>query len=721
MIRNITSIFRRDVMTIIKNKAALVILVGVCIMPCLYTLVNVKAIWNPYSSAKLSNISIAVVNRDRGTIFQNRYINIGNEVVSNLKRNHDIGWKFVDPKEAYQGMMYGKYYAEIEIPEDFSSDLSSIITNTPRRARILYKTNTKNSPMGTKITESAVNSLVSSIKSNFIYSVNKAVFSSLNIIGGKADKGKFQIIDMKDSLIALGNNMDLVTAVLGSINDSSSSIALILTQLKPVIYASENVNITNPLTDDNEELIRSIKLSLNSSFDNIQVNLNNAKANIYGLQTLADNLDSLTQGADSSNIKSVADKMNYQIDMLNNEIDNVIDFSQAVNGFAHSSKISNFLNSLSDIKDWLSSEKNNINNLQKNLNNTDQISSDLKNSIVNNTWKARLKLINAIDKYNNEVRRELNSIADNLIVSSNNSADILETARNMNSQGIKSIDTLINGSRLVADSSGKLENKLLQFKNPIINLSNELKLINNNDIVKIITVLQNNPELMGNFMANPFNIKEENIYTIPNFGSAFAPTYMTISIWVGCTMLAAMLKTTAAKFIGSERLSLREEYLGKMLIFIAISIIQSLIIVFTSRFILHVYTKSFFLMIMFGLFSSLAFSTIVYGMVSIFGNLGKALAVLLVVIQMAGSGATYPVQLNPLILRIFQPMFPFTYSLSGFRESIGGPLISTVVMDFSMLILMSVIAVLVGLFLKRPLNGIMSRLHSKFTESGIGV
>lgn len=721
MIKNIISIFKRDIKTIIKNKAALATVLGLCIMPCLYTLVNVRAIWNPYSSAKLSNISIAVVNRDQGALFQDRNINMGDEIVNNLKKNHNIGWKFVDSKEADQGMMDGKYYAEIEIPEDFSYDLSSIITDNPRKAQIFYKSNTKTSPMGSKITEGAVNSLVSSIKSNFVYSVNKAIFSSLNIIGKKAEKNKFQIIDLKNSIIALGDNMDLVTAVLGGINDNASDIALILTQLKPIISTAGNINITNQVPVGNKELIKSIKSSLNNSFDNIQVNFNNAKADIYRLQTLADNLNSSIEDVNFSNINSTADKMNYQIDMLNGEVDSIIDFLQTVNGFAHNSRISNLLNSLNDVKSLLNIERNNINNLQQSLNNTNQINSSLNNSIVHNTWNVSLKLIDSVNQYNNEVKGELDAIADDLIASSNNSADILKTAEFMNKRGIKSINTLIDGSRLIADSSGKLENQLLQFKKPIINASNKLKLTNNKDIVKIITILQNDPEIMGNFMANPFNIKEENIYTIPNFGSAFAPTYMTISIWVGCTMLAAMLKTTAAKFEGSENLSLKEEYFGKMLLFVSISIIQSLIIVFTTKFILHVYTENFFLMIIFGLISSLAFSTIVYSMVSIFGNLGKAIAVLLVVVQLAGSGATYPIQLNPLIFRIFQPFFPFTYSLSGFRESIGGPLISTVVIDFSILVLMSVIAVLVGLFLKKPLYGIMNRFHSKFIESGIGI
>ncbi|WP_294182420.1 YhgE/Pip family protein [uncultured Clostridium sp.] len=721
MIKNIVKIFKRDVRTVIRNKAARTIIIGLCIMPCLYTLVNVKAIWNPYTSARLNYISIAVVNKDRSAAVENKNINVGNEIVDNLKKNHNIGWKFVNSKEADQGMRDGKYYAEIEIPENFSSDLSSIITDNPKRAQILYKADTKTSPIGTMITESAAKSLVNSIKSNFTYAVNKAIFSSLNVIGEKADRNKSQIINLKDLIIALGDNMDFVTTALGSVNDDANDIAQIFEQLKPVISASGNNDMAYQIPYNSGELVESIKLSLNNSFNNVQINLDNAKADIYRIQMLVSDLNLVNENSNSSNVNSTVDKINYQIYVLDMEVNASINFLQSVNNFAHNRGISTLLNSLNEVKNLLNAEKNNVNSLQKNLNDTNQISSGIKDSIIKNTSDVSLKLIDSINQYNGGVRGQLNSVADDLISSSNSSADILKTAEGIDKQGTKSIDTLVDGSRLIADSSGDLENKLLQFKNPILNVSNKLKLTDNSDIVKIITILQNNPELMGNFMANPFNIKEENIYTVPNFGSAFAPTYMTISVWVGCTMLAAMLKTTVAEFEGSENLSLREKYFGKMLFFVSISIIQSLIIVFTTKFILHVYTENFFLMIMVGLFSSIAFSTMVYSMVSIFENIGKAMAVLLIVVQLTGSGALYPIQLNPLLFRIFQPLFPFTYSLSGFRESIGGPFAGTVVLDFSILSLMTVINVLLGFFLKKPLYGITSKLHSKFMESGIGV
>ena len=297
MIKNIVKIFKRDVRTVIRNKAARTIIIGLCIMPCLYTLVNVKAIWNPYTSARLNYISIAVVNKDRSAAVENKNINVGNEIVDNLKKNHNIGWKFVNSKEADQGMRDGKYYAEIEIPENFSSDLSSIITDNPKRAQILYKADTKTSPIGTMITESAAKSLVNSIKSNFTYAVNKAIFSSLNVIGEKADRNKSQIINLKDLIIALGDNMDFVTTALGSVNDDANDIAQIFEQLKPVISASGNNDMAYQIPYNSGELVESIKLSLNNSFNNVQINLDNAKADIYRIQMLVSDLNLVNENS----------------------------------------------------------------------------------------------------------------------------------------------------------------------------------------------------------------------------------------------------------------------------------------------------------------------------------------------------------------------------------------------------------------------------------------
>ncbi|MEY8764765.1 MULTISPECIES: YhgE/Pip domain-containing protein [Clostridium] len=697
MIKNIVNIYKRDIKTMLGSRAVFLTILGMCVLPCLYTLINVEAIWDPYSSVKTSDILIAVVNNDKGTRFQGKNLNLGNNVVDNLRKNHSIGWRFVNSGEADRGLLDGKYYAVIEIPEDFSLNITSIAGDSPRKAQVFYKANTKRSPMAIKITDNAASSLVDSIKYNFIYSVNKTIFSYLNIIGRKAEKNKYNIITLKDSIIFLGDNMDFITAVLGGINDSSNNLLMLLVQLKPVVSALYNTSTIDENNTANADFIRSIQSSFNNSIEDIQMELNNAEANAYRLEALAGN---------SSNIDFAADKIDYRISALNSEVDSVMNFLKAVNNFNYNTKIARMLDSLKDIK-------NSLDNLKQQLNNKN-------GSVVNSVSDVRRKLTDLSREYLDEVKGPLNSTADDLVNSLNDSADILNAAKDISSHGVKSLDILIDGSRLLADSSKKLENNMNEFKGVILDISSRLKLVSNNDIVKIITVFQNNPGLMGNFISNPFNIVEENIYRVPNFGSAFAPTYMTLSIWIGCTMLVAVLKTTAVRFKGTGYITLREGYLGKMLLFVSLSAVQSLIVVFTTKFILHVYTRDFFLMIMIGLISSFTFSTIVYTLVSIFGNLGKAAAVVLVVAQIAGSGATYPVQLVPLAFRIIQPLFPFTYSVSGFREAVGGPLVSTVIIDVSVLFIMASASILAGLFLKRPLYKMTGRLHDKFVESGFG-
>ena len=178
---NILKVFKRDVKAIIKNPIALLIIGGICFIPSLYAWVNIAACWDPYENT--SSVPIAVVNNDKGASFNGKEMNIGNEVIDELKNNHAIGWKFVDTKKADRGLIDGTYYAMIEIPEDFSEDLTSVLSENPTKPEIIYKVNTKANPVAGKITGVAQSTLVNQITSNFITTVNETAFSSLNDLG----------------------------------------------------------------------------------------------------------------------------------------------------------------------------------------------------------------------------------------------------------------------------------------------------------------------------------------------------------------------------------------------------------------------------------------------------------------------------------------------------------------------------------------------------------
>lgn len=720
MVKNIKLIYQRDLKSIFKYKAALLTITALCVLPCLYTLVNVKALWNPYNTQEVSRIPVAVVNNDQGAKLQGKQFNFGDKIVANMKQNHQIGWRFVDSKTAKTKLRAGKYYAEVEIPSNFSADLTSITSNNPTKAQINYTANTKSSPMGDKITETAAKTLVSTVKKQFVYQVNATIFSYLNVAGNKASSKQAEILNLKDLIISLGDSMELATGSLGDISDTSNSLAMAFSELKPVIAASQNVNVAGTIGSSNRELINSIDQSVNRSFNNVGTELRGAQANAKRLATLSKQLSAASAAHNRSQVNNLAGKMVTQINLVRGQLTPLISYLKTVNKSHPTTSVTNLINSLTSVEQLLNTQHQQVTALKRGLNSGSTVNAGAQQRVVNHAYSTMAKLNGSLQQYNNHVHNDLNAIQRQLNSTTNRTAGILSDVKKVRNLNEKSLDTVIRGNQLIGDSTGKLENQLLQYKDVILNASNQLKLTSDNNIADIISVLQNNPKLMGNALAEPFSVKDENIYPVSTFGSAFSPTYMALSIWVGCAMLVAVLHTSVPKYHKFKNLKPREEYIGKMLLFNTLSMIQMVIIILTTVFILHVHVESLFLMLMVGVVTSLTFSVIVYTMASVFGNLGKALAVMMVAVQLAGSGAMYPVQLNPLIFRIMQPIFPFSYSVSGFREAIGGPNVGTVIVDFSVLICMLIGGLLIGLFLKKSLKRVTDRLLGDFVRSGIG-
>ncbi|WP_416175834.1 YhgE/Pip family protein [Clostridium sp.] len=712
-------IFKRDMKSIVKNKMALLIVTGVCILPSLYAWVNIKACWSPYENTK--DIPVAVVNEDKGATFRGKDVNAGKDIVDKLKENDKIGWKFVNSENADMGIIDGTYYAEIKIPEDFSEDLTTIDSDNPKKPEIIYKVDTKNTPVAVKIADVTKINISNEIKTNFIYSVNKTLFTSLNSIGQVADENKDDIIKLKDAIITLSDNMDIITDTLENIDDGSKDLTNILSAVKGGIPSLDTViGDVNDANENNTNSINTIKSSLNNSINNINNNLNNAKIDLYRIESMIDYLNLLSKESGYKNVDYTVSKINYQIDLLDNKINVTRNFLDKINSFKSTSAVENMIDSLDNIQNSLDTEKRNINELQDELDKGIGKNSNLMTSITSTMKDINDDLIDASVQYNNEVIGDLNSIADELVDSTNTAVTMLQSIENLNNSGDSSIDALIEGSNLAGESASKLNKKLLKFKDDINKLANELKLVNNNDIIQIITILQNNPEFMGNFMSNPFNVKVENIYTVGSFGSAMAPLYTTLANWVGSILLVSIFRSDADGFKGDEEFTPRERYLGKLTTFVMLSLIQGFIVAVGDKLLVNVQTVNVFLMIMISLAASATFTTITYTLVSMFGNLGKAISIIFLIAQIAGSGATYPIQLEPLIFRVLQPIFPFTYVVSGFREAIAGPLISTVVLDFVVLIITTVIFIIMGLFLKKRIYHITYKFRKKLKDSGIG-
>lgn len=713
--RNIIKVFKRDIKSIIRNPVALLIVIGVCVLPSLYAWVNIKACWDTYENT--GTIPVAIVNNDKGTSFMGKDMNVGNDVVSELKKNTSIGWKFVDEKQGNLGVIDGTYYAMIEIPEDFSKELTSLLDEKPKKPKITYKVNTKSNPVAVKISDAAEGALVGEITSNFINTVNKEVFASLNGYGIDIEANKDKIITFKNAIITLDENMNVITGMLDTVNSSATNLNDYLNEVKGTLPSISNqISNLEESSKNAQNLVNQSRENFNNSIDSLKLNLNEAKAAIDRIKPLIDSL-----GTNSNNIaiSGTISQISSNIDYVNRMITSEIKFLEGVNKVKPNDQVSNMIVSLNNIQNALNSEKESLNQLQKSISEGNDTNTNLINDVTNNADKIVSQLNNAIEQFDANVQGQLDIISKELVSAANDAAKLLETANGMVDQVDNLLSSATDGSKLTADISSKLKDDLIQFSDIISQLSDKLQLVKDDNLEDIITILQSNPNFMGDFISAPFNLKEEPIYHVPNYGSSMAPIYSVLALWVGALILTSVLKTEPPLFEGSEKITIRQKHFGKMLTFATLAFIQGLVVAVGNKVLLNVYTVNAPLMVAFSIVTAVTFTIIVYTLVAILGNLGKALSIVLMIIQLAGCGGTYPIQVDPKIFRILQPFFPFTYGVGGFREAIAGPLASSVVIDFTVLILFALLFILIGFFFKVPLHKKVRDFENRFKESGV--
>ena len=375
-IHNILKVYKRDWKSIITNPVAIIIIAGLCILPSLYAWVNIKACWNTYENT--GTIPVAVVNNDKEVTFNDKKLNMGNEIIKKLKSNHKIGWTFVNSREADLGLVDGTYYAMIEIPSDFSSSFLSILSNNPKKPQIIYKVDTKANPVAGKITDTAKNTLVQQISSNFIATVNETIFSSLNGVGKEAEDNKDSIIKLKDSIININSNMDTITSSLQMVNSTSSNLSTFLSDINSAMPTIQNsIEVIGKSNSNNKAIITSAQAQLNSSINSIDINLNYAETSNNKIQGLFKNLNSYVQSGNASKINSIIPAINVELDSLNKSIDVTIDYLNECNSIDFNTDISKTITSLKNLQTSLNNIKKQLSDISGKLNNSSETIDDV--------------------------------------------------------------------------------------------------------------------------------------------------------------------------------------------------------------------------------------------------------------------------------------------------------------------------------------------------------
>lgn len=666
-------IFRRDVNRLSHNMVAMIVTIGVCLIPSLYAWFNIAANYDPY--ANTGNIKIAVANADKGT--ENELIgelNVGEEIVQNLKKNDSLGWKFTDEKKAVQGVKSGKYYAAIVIPEDFSSSFVSILSGDMKQPQFEYYLNEKKNAIAPKVTGTGASTIQEQVNEEFIAA---AAGSVSKILGQTAEQMGTQVDTVQESLIA-----KMQTA-----EENLEEYQVVLENLNKTIDGSDDlINGTQETLDALKSAVASGAKSMNNGTDILASVRNSVGALSAGLS------DGLTQGADalsgiSSAVGTDLGKLNEKVQNVNEKIGNTITSMQDL--ISKNEEILTVLreldnqvpgNPLSEIIEKLETENQRHKEILKNL----QTGNNSIGNAVNTSVQGLNQIASVIQDGQKNLQTSRASFEKNVLPSLNQSLDSFAQLSGKVSGVLAGVEP---SAEQLKNVTGDLKQTLSDTKTAMESTKEALDDVQKklNTAITDLGALQSSDiylslkELtkkdtgeVAEFMYSPVQLETKSFYRVENYGSAMAPFYTNLAIWVGGIVLIAIFKMEVNKDEKIKSFTVTQGYFGRWILYITTGLIQALIICLGDIYLLKIQCKNPAAFVFAGLFASFVYVNLIYALSITFKHIGKALSVILVILQIPGSAGTYPIEMTPAFFQFVHPLLPFTYGINAMREAIAG-------------------------------------------------
>ena len=251
--KNVFRIYKRDMTKIFTNWVALIMMIVIIIIPSLYSLINIDASWDPYSNTK--GIKIVVINEDKGTYFKGQDINIGNELVDKLKENDKLGWEFLNDKEsARKDLLLEKYYAMIEIPENFSENATTFVSKNVVKPKLIYTVNEKKNAIAPKMTDSGIKSVKNELDQNINKTVSGVLFKVLNEKGIDIQNNREKIRKIVDNIYELDDNMSELENLLDTGISGTDDLSKVLDKTNDMVAPiSDMLNSTSDFIGNSQE------------------------------------------------------------------------------------------------------------------------------------------------------------------------------------------------------------------------------------------------------------------------------------------------------------------------------------------------------------------------------------------------------------------------------------------------------------------------------------
>ena len=690
--KNIIEIFRKDIKEVFRKANTWIIIVGLIFLPSMYAWPNILSSWDPYGHT--NNIKVAVTSEDEGATVDGKELNLGNSLVEGLKNNKNLDWQFVSNKqEAEDGVRIGDYYASIVVPKNFSQDMTSVSRTEPKRATIEYTVNEKINAISPKITNSGASAIANNISKNFVETANGIIFEKLHEAGIKFEENLPSIEKAKEEIFKLNDNFSTYESTLSELigkveygynilNNVQNTLPEIDRVATNSIMIADKAGITiNNIQGFNERLLPIINNHINV------VEEVSKEANVIAKE--------LQQKPDKTEeIKARQKALDSRLQASTERLQLVKNIFEYFNKLSSERLFNNQLERVTTLLNDITTIKEVNNNIYNKMDHYDEIANTVKEEFVNKTARVNEVSSNMNSKLNVEVAPLISQVLSKAEVNIDKVSGIIAGAQGE----LPAVERKLSETEVkISNAYGKLLSLRAQMpsaKSKIQKLTDEIKKADSGiDKNQLFNLLKVDYKQQAEFFANPVKLQENKLYHIENYGSAMTPFYTVLSIWVGSLLMSSLLTTKVED--EENKYKPYQKYFGRGLLFVIISLFQTLIITLGDMYVLGTQATSPYRFVLYALLISLLFSSIIYTIVCILGNVGKAVCIVLLVLQLGSSGGTFPIQMTSEFFQALYPKVPFTYSIGLLREAVGGVYIPAVERDIKILVIY-LIVVLVG-------------------------
>ena len=668
--KNVFRIIRNDARHITRSAVAMVIIMGLCIVPCLYAWFNIFSNWDPYGESATSRIRVAYYSMDTGTSLLGISLNVGETITDTLKSNNQIGWVFAESKREALGRVYsGDCYAALIVPEDFSKDLISFMTLKFEHPELEYYENGKKNAIAPKITGQAKNSVQNQVNAAFLSTIVSSVAEVVETLDANGVNIPETLKNVSDKLEELSVKLDAAKTTLDSLaNLTGASRNLLYASGTLVGDMSLAIGYTEELADTmqynmlvNGATLRQNIASVADALVETNTNLGGFAEDLNRMLNEDGALDTLTKEAIQSR-KEAAQQL-----QANTEEMARISRERGLNGLAAQLDLAS--QGFADIAQRMENMQ------QEDPANPDSWSAQREElqAVLTDVTGVKSALSGAAAEAADALGLEIEDVLNQASLSAGNLAEVLGTV-----QGVTA--NIANELYALSGTMGNLESHAYQAKANIASAQVKLKelaafldaLAESEFLQEALEMLEEGPDVLSEKIASPIRVSDEILYPADNYGSQMAPFYTVLAQWVGALFCAVLLKTRLRRKDRPKRLSMPQHFFGRYALFLFVGITQAVITAAGDLWYIGIYCEHPGLFLLAAVATGICFTMINYTLAFSLGAAGLAASVIIMVLQVGGSGGTYPVEVLPDIFRKLYPFMPFKFAMNAMREAISG-------------------------------------------------